>query len=61
MVKYDFVFARTKTDFNEELEKKIADGWERFGATGIKQTEPTSDSIEAPKFIYYSQGISKRY
>ena len=56
---FDIIYGRTKTKLNEEIEKKIAEGWERYGEVVITQPKLMSDSIEVPMFVYYSQSVIK--
>jgi len=52
------IYAGTRAKLNTEVEKRIADGWERSGEAVIIQPEITTN-LEVPKFVYFSQTVIK--
>lgn len=58
-MQFDIIYAGTQAKLNKEVEKKIAEGWERRGDVIIIEPDYTGSNIELPKFIYFSQTVVK--
>lgn len=60
IVQFEFVYGRAREELNEKVERMIAVGWKRF--TGVVHVIPsgiTSDHVEVPNFVYFSQSVIK--
>jgi hypothetical protein len=59
-MQFEIVYGKTRAELDEEVEKKIADGWRRY--TGEVHTIPsgiTSQHVKVPNFVYFSQSVIK--
>ena len=55
----EFIYAGTQAKLNDQVAKKIAEGWERLGHIIPVQVDWTRTNIEVPKFVYFSQAVVK--
>jgi len=53
-MQFEIIYAGTQARLREQIEKRIADGWEMRGEAMIIEPEVTTD-LEVPKFVYFSQ------
>jgi hypothetical protein len=59
-MQFEFVYGRSQTELNTKVEKKIAEGWKRFtGEVHAIASGITSEQVEVPNFVYFSQSIIK--
>jgi hypothetical protein len=59
-MQFEFVYGKNQADLNEKVEKKIVEGWERYtGEVHTIVSGITSDNVEVPNFVYFSQSIIK--
>lgn len=59
-MQFEVVYGRTRAELDEEVEKKLADGWKRF--TGEVHTIPSGmmcDKVRVPNFVYFVQSVIK--
>lgn len=56
---FEIIYAGTQAKLNDQVTKKIADGWERLGDVVLIQLNWTGSNIEVPKFVYFSQSVIK--
>lgn len=58
-MQFDIIYAGTQAKLNEQVEKRIAEGWERRGNIIILEPDYSGSNIEVPKFVYFSQIVVK--
>lgn len=58
-MQFDIIYASTQAKLNEQVEKKIAEGWQRRGNIIILEPDYSGSNIEVPKFVYFSQIVIK--
>jgi hypothetical protein len=58
-MQFDIIYAGTQAKLNEQVEKRIAEGWERRGDVIILEPDYSGSNIEVPKFVYFSQIVIK--
>ncbi len=55
----EFMCAGTLAKLSEQVEKKIAEGWERSGDVAIVEPDYSESNIELPQFVYFLQTVVK--
>jgi hypothetical protein len=55
----EFMCAGTLAKLSEQVEKKIAEGWERRGDVAIIEPDYSGSNIELPQFVYFLQTVVK--
>jgi hypothetical protein len=58
-MQFDIIYAGTQARLNEQVEKRITEGWERRGDVIILEPDYSGSNIEVPKFVYFSQIVIK--
>jgi hypothetical protein len=55
----EFMCGSTLAKLNEQVQKKIAEGWERRGDVAIIEPDYSESNIELPQFVYFLQTVVK--
>ena len=58
-MQFDIIYAGTQAKLDEQVERKLAEGWERRGDVILIQPDFSGSNIEVPQFVYYSQIVIK--
>ena len=58
-MQFDIIYAGTQEKLNRQVEKKLAEGWERRGDVILIRPDYSESNIEVPQFVYYSLIIIK--
>lgn len=58
-MQFEILYGGTQAKLNEEVEKKLAEGWQRRGDVILIQPDYSGSTIEVPHFVYYSQIVIK--
>lgn len=58
-MQFDIIYAGTGAKLDEQVGRRIAEGWERRGDVILIRPDYSGSTIEAPQFVYYAQIVVK--
>ncbi len=58
-MKFQMICASSRAELNDQVERKIADGWERRTDVEIVDRDQTGNNIEIPEFVLFLQIVTK--
>lgn len=54
---FEILYAGTEKELNEQIEERLADGWETRGETQL--LKPDYDHSDVPQFVYFLRIVVK--
>ncbi len=58
-MQFEILYAGTQEKLNEQVQTRLAEGWETRGDVTLIQPDYSGSTIEVPQFVYYSQIVVK--
>lgn len=58
-MQFEILYGGTQEKLNEQVQARIAEGWETRGDVTLIRPDYSGSTIEVPQFVYYAQIVVK--